>query len=242
MSVILFFIVLPSWGDHILLDPGHGGVDRGATVSPYQESQIAFKVSQILKELLDTDPDFSVSLSRYSDHLVPLQRRTDLAHQKNVDLFVSIHVNASPDSRVRGGEIYFKNQLPLDKETLIHASHEIMAPEESALPMNIPRQEQLKPEVVEIIRDLKRNNNLFLSGELSKSIARAWKVPKSRIRSIRQAPFFVVRNTHIPSVLVELGFITHREEARLLNQREYQVKVARSIYRGLKEYKKNHDK
>ena len=240
MGITLFLMTLPSWGYHVFLDPGHGGIDRGATAGLYQESQIVLKVSQILKRLLDRDPDFSSSLSRHRDHLVSLQRRADLAHQKNVDLFVSIHVNASTDFRVRGGEIYFKNQLPPDEEALIYASHELIDSEGKAKipPMKISRQKQLKPEVADIIRDLKRNNNLFSSGELSKSIAKAWRVPKSRIRHIRQAPFFVVSKVHIPSVLVELGFITHKGEAQLLNQRDYQIKLAQSIYEGLKEYKK----
>ena len=230
-----------SWAYHVFLDPGHGGVDKGATRGSYHESQITLKVSQILKQLLDKDPEFSVTLSRHRDQLVSLPKRVHMAHQKGVDLFVSIHVNASSDARVRGSEIYFKNQLPPDEEALIHASHERMATEEKKAPvplMKIPRQEQLSSEVTDILRDLKRNHNLFLSGELSKSIARSWKVPKNRMRHIRQAPFFVVSHTHIPSVLVELGFISHPKEAARLNHKDVQVQLAQSIYNGLKDYKK----
>ena len=239
VGIVLLLTGFPTWAYHVLLDPGHGGKDKGATMGPYYESQITLKVSKILKQLLDKDPDFSASLSRNSDRLVSLPQRTQLANQKYVDLFVSIHVNACKDSRVRGGEIYFKNQLPLDEEALIHANHEFIEPKRKAkiLPMTIPRQNQLNPEVTDIIRDLKRNNNLFLSGELSKAIAQTWVIPESRMRQVQQAPFFVVKHTHMPSVLVELGFITHRAEAGRLNQRDYQVKLAKSIYNGLKRYK-----
>ena len=150
-------------------------------------------------------------------------------------------MNASTDSSVRGGEIYFKNQLPLEKETLIYASHELMASSKKIKtpPMEVPRQNQLKPEVTQIIRDLKRNHNLFSSGELAKNIARSWKVPQSQIRHIRQAPFFVISHTHMPSILIELGFITNKEEATRLKEKSYQTQLAQSIYKGLKNYTKS---
>ncbi len=242
--LLLFFLFLPSsWGYHILLDPGHGGIDQGTTLGIYRESQMTLQVSRLLKEKFDQDSDFKVTLSRNKNELLSLQRRVDLAHSQGADLFVSIHVNASSDPRVRGSEIYFKNQFTPDKETLIHTAHELISFQKGKIAhkasMKIPRQGGLQEEVVEILRDLNRNNHLFFSGELAKAIARNWQVPESSMRGIRQAPFFVVSHAHMPSILIELGFITHKREAQLLQQREYQIQIAHSIYKGIKEYKKS---
>ena len=238
LIAIIFFFAWPSWGYHVLLDPGHGGKDKGAVVPPYKESHLALQVAQILYQLLSDDTDFSVIMTRSDNRFVPLTKRVHLGNQKKVDIFISIHANASPSAKVRGAEIYFKNQLPIDKEALIHANHEQIDPMDKSFPRKIHRQGELKHEVVDIIRDLKRNHNLWLSGELSKALFESWKVPGSQIK-ILQAPFFVISHNHMPSILIELGFLTNKKEAQLLYQKKYQTQLARSIYEGLKKYKIN---
>ena len=219
---------------NVFIDPGHGGKDKGASSGPYVESHIALEVSQILKHLLDQDPNFSASISRTSDQFIPLPDRVLLGIKNNTDIFISIHVNASSDPTIYGSEVYFTSQLPIDKEALIHTSYEFLGELPQTPPMTIPRQKELPQEVVDIILDLKRNNNLFLSGELSKAISNNWRIPNSQIRQIQQAPFFVINQAHTPAVLIELGFITHPAEAQLLSQKSHQKKLAQSIYKGLK--------
>ena len=240
LGLFFFLFSQPSWGFHVLIDPGHGGRDWGASSGPYLESHITLKVSQALKQLLDKDQGFTASLSRQSDRFISLSHRVLMRNKENIDIFVSIHVNSSQDSTIYGGEVYFANQLPLDGDALVLGSREVFGGASAADPMTIHNQESFRsPEVTSIIRDLKRNNNLFLSGELSKTILQSWKVPNTRIRHIQQAPFFVLSNAHIPAVLVELGFITHHKEAQLLNQESHQMSLAHSIYTGLKNYKHN---
>lgn len=221
----------------IVIDPGHGGVDTGAQVGTTQESELALQVALLLKTKLDREPGIEVHLTREKNQNLSLQERVHKAEALKADLFVSLHANSSPDSRAKGVQFYFQNQLPADEETLYlaHAENRI----ENKLAEKDSGKDELKKEtdVQAIVEDLKRQVRIERSLDLSKSLQKHWDPLIKKSQSpIRQAPFFVVTNTSLPSVLVELGFLTNPQEAKLLTNKQTQVQMASRIHAGLLEY------
>ncbi|MEK7357860.1 MAG: N-acetylmuramoyl-L-alanine amidase [Bdellovibrionota bacterium] len=245
LPALALFLTLEAQALHVLIDPGHGGVDRGAVRGKLKESEIALRVATKLVDLMKDDARFKVSMTRDSDQTVSLDRRTRISKESNADLFLSIHLNSSTDPRAHGKEFYFQNQIPADEEALFLASKE-NAELETA--QTAKSEAKLTPEsdVKLIVEDLKRNHRVRASGELSKILFKSWESSGrgSRLgsRSIRQAPFHVVSQVEVPSVLVELGFLSSASEGPLLATDEYQNALAKSLFDGLVKYKETMDK
>ena len=231
---------------HVMLDPGHGGIDRGAVRGPLKEAEIALKVTMELAQLLKADPRFQVSMTRTTDVKVALARRTEMAHEAKADVFMSVHLNSSTDTRARGKEIYFQNQMPADEDAMFLASHE-NSDEDSAPVAKESKSESLtaRSDLKRILEDLHRNDRILSSSRLSHIVYQTWeakiRTPNFGSRAIRQAPFQVVSSITIPSVLVEIGFISHPQEGPLLAQTDTQKQIARSLYEGLLKYKETVD-
>lgn len=229
---------------HIMIDPGHGGSDKGAVRGSLVESEIALQVANYLADILRADPRFKVSMTRTGDQRISLRQRTELARKVGADLFISIHLNSSPDPRAHGTEIYFQNQLPADEEALFLVSRE-SADEETNDTHSSKSSEPIsvQTDLKRILEDLRRNERIRSSGELSKvlyeTLTRKGQGPKLGSRAIRQAPFHVVSEIDIPSVLVELGFLSHPQEGPRLKQPDYQRELARLLAEGLVKYKES---
>ena len=232
---------------HVLIDPGHGGKDSGAVRGTLRESQISLKVSKILEDLLMKDERFTVSMTRETDIKIPLAKRTQIAKDVKADVLLSIHLNTSNDSRAHGKEFYFQNQLPVEEDMLFLANRENSEDAEDAEAAKRAG-EKLSSEndIKFILDDLGRNHRIQSSGDLSKVLLENWLriggTKKVGSRSIRQAPFHMVSNVNIPSVLVELGFLSHATEGPRLATDDYQKTLAKSLYEGLVKYKETVDK
>jgi N-acetylmuramoyl-L-alanine amidase len=221
---------------HIVIDPGHGGSDRGAVYGKAREAEIVLNVAQYLRDLLKTDNRFKSTMTRDTDRNLSLQERVDLAHTIKADLFVSLHANAAKDKRARGVEFYFQNHLPADEETLFLAATENQMLKNTAKTEDEPT---MKNDVLSIVEDLKRQSRMQRSLKLSNKLLSAWEAEGNKPvgpNTIRQAPFFVVSQTKIPSVLIELGFLSNPQEADKLMLSDYQKKIAQRIYKGLINY------
>ncbi len=243
----------------VVIDPGHGGSDTGASRGGLKESEIALKVGLQLSHLLSRDTRFEVAMTRTQDHRLTLSQRTVMADRVGADLFVSIHLNSSPDSRARGTEIYFQNQLPADEEAMFLVSRE--SDEGEGAPEALAGRDSSaggtdslssRQDLKRILDDLKRNHRIERSSELSKTLLQslqpfmaimsAGTAGRSGTRAIRQAPFWVVSEIKIPAVLVELGFLTHPEEGPRLATADYQRDLAQGLYDGLVKFKEMLDK
>ncbi len=240
--MIAFTFTLHASPLHILVDPGHGGSDSGAVRGSLKESVIALKVAKNLAEFLRKDDRFEVTLTRETDRKIPLDQRTQIAKDVKADVLLSIHLNTNNDPRVHGQEFYFQNQLPADEDMLFLASRE-NDEEDDIHAAN----EKLSSEndVRVILEDLGRNHRIKSSGDLSKVLFENWAVANGKkvaSRSIRQAPFRVVSQVAIPSVLCELGFLSNPAEAAKLNESAYQASLAKSLYDGLVKFKETSDK
>lgn len=230
---------------HVMIDPGHGGSDSGAVYGEAKESEIALNVSLELKKLFEKESDFKVSITRTTDIHLELEERVRKAEKEKADIFLSLHANASQDPRAKGVEFYFQNHLEPEEESLYLANLEnkIYNEQVSVAAGNEPSSSTIskKSDVLAIIEDLKRNTKIQQSHLLSKKLMQAWKLQR-KSRTLRQAPFVVITKTKVPSVLVELGFVSNAQEAEKLQQSAYQKQLAQRIFTGVKDFKEMVDK
>ncbi len=216
----------------IVIDPGHGGKDAGAVANGYKEKDInlkvALKVAKILKKY-----GYKVILTRDDDSYVPLSTRARIANKSNATLFVSIHCNASRDRDARGFETYFLSESRTSEERAVAIL------ENSAIRYDLGN---LKPEdeVGIIVGDLIQTLLLEKSYKLAHYIQdKALEMKLTKDRGLKQAGFYVLKWVSMPSVLIEIGFITNREEAKMLALGKYQMKVAKAIAGGIREFLEN---
>lgn len=207
----------------IVIDPGHGGTDLGATRDSFIESKIVFEISQKVKEQLLKQNLTDIHLTRETDVLIPLKDRIKMANDMQADLFISLHANTSTSSQLTGMEFYF------------NASS--LAAQKSAKQKSLTN-----AQVVEQIKnDFKHYEKTKQSLLLSKTVqARSQATVEKSV--IKRAPYFVIENTEMPSILIELGFISNRREAKKLANAEYQTEVAKIIADAILEYKEKSDK
>lgn len=243
-TVILSALALPASAFHIVLDPGHGGIDTGAVHSNIKEADLVLKVANKLKLLLEKNEKFQVTLTRAADRNISLPERVKFAENTKADLFVSLHANAAADQRAKGVEFFFQNNLPPDEESLFLASQENQAILNSAHAVEDTSNElSKKGDVAAIVEDLRRQNRISSSLRLTQALTQTWENDaKASQATIKQAPFYVISKTSMPSVLIEVGFLTNPREAKRLTSADYQSDLAQKIYSALVSYKEKVDK
>jgi N-acetylmuramoyl-L-alanine amidase len=213
----------------IVIDAGHGGHDPGAMVGSRTEAAITLDIALRLEKLLSKQPGLEVILTRRTDVFIPLQERTEIANREGADLFVSIHVNASANSKARGIETYL-----LDFASDADAER-VAARENSASLLTMSHLNDL---VKRIALTTKADESRDLAVHLQRSMVRKLKPhnPQLRDLGVKRAPFVVLIGAAMPSVLVEVAFLTHRQEGRLLANASYRERVAESLVDGIKRY------
>ena len=217
----------------IVIDPGHGGKDPGA-IGPRgtKEKDIVLKIAHKLAKELHKNLKTRVILTRYHDIFLPLAERTAIANREKADLFISIHCNACLKSRTKGFEIYFLSDKASDEEAQAVANMEnaVMALEEKKEQGN---------ELSSILWSLAMNEFMNESSELCSLVSSEVDnhIRGMDNRGVKQAGFTVLRGAKMPAVLVEVGFISHRSEARKLKSSKFQKELVECICAGVKEYK-----
>lgn len=220
-----------AWIREIVLDAGHGGKDPGALgLNGTREKNIVLDITQRLKKILEKR-GIKVVMTRASDEFISLQERTEIASRSKADLFVSVHANSSPVRSVCGIEVFVLKDLDsLEKnEAQRRANHELMF-KNLAMKQNPSR-------VEEIVADMLYTYKQGISGSLASSVAaKTAKHAKTPNRGFKRARFFVLRNTLIPAVLAEVGFLSNPKEEKLLNTGSYRQKLAEGLAKGILEY------
>lgn len=239
--LLLTFLSPSSWALHVIIDPGHGGIDKGTTREQVTESLTSLDVAKRLALKLKKDHGFKITLTRTDDRQLGLADRVQIADLAGGDVYLSIHVNSSPDAKARGAEFYFQNELATDEEAMFLAHRENAAPEPGAARATYPVLKNTKPAVRAILEDLLDADRIHQSSVLASFLKSNWHGHK-KTSSIHQAPFFVVSGVHMPATLVELGFVTNSEDYQALTDEDYLNRAAQSLYEGLKEYKDSLDK
>ncbi len=223
----------------IVIDPGHGGRDPGALSASGQvtEKEIVLAVSKIAKEIIEKNLDIEVLLTREDDRFMPLQERTAFANDNDANIFVSIHANAAPRSSAHGVEVYFLSAARTDEARAV----EII---ENSVVAKYEGEEAVKQydDLTFILMDMAQAEQLKESSYLAiKLQANLVEKTGGADRGVRQAGFYVLRGAYMPSVLVELGFLSNPTEERKLRDTSYQRKLAEAIYEGVKSYMYNYE-
>jgi N-acetylmuramoyl-L-alanine amidase len=220
----------------VVLDPGHGGKwphDGAHGGRGLHEKVIALQVARKTKESLEAQ-GATVILTRDVDDDIPLADRVRIANEAGADVFLSIHCNSMEtlgDRRVtRGVETYFLSPDPTDAEAKMLAQLENGGPEAVPLPRS-------NDPVAGILNDLAlgqaRNDSAALAQIVQQHMVRG---TRATSRGVRQAPFLVLSGTRMPSVLVEIGFISHPREGRMLGRDRYQRRVAQALADGVRDF------
>ncbi len=214
----------------VVIDAGHGGKDPGAKgPTGLREKHVVLKVAKKVAQKLKKRLGCQVVLTRRSDRFLPLEQRTAIANARKADLFISIHANASRDRRARGIETYFLN-FALDEKAMAVAARE-----------NATSTKRIS-ELQNILKDIMKNTKINESARLARHIQNNLVgILKKRYRGIKnlgvkQAPFFVLIGARMPSVLVEISFISNRQEERHLKDDRYLDQIAEGIVRGIESY------
>jgi N-acetylmuramoyl-L-alanine amidase len=216
----------------IVIDPGHGGHDPGARSRGLSEAELVLDVALRLEKLLAKEPGVEVMMTRRTNVFIPLEERTAIANREGADLFLSIHANASRNSKARGVETYFLNFASTpDAEA-------VAARENSASGQTMHK----LPDIVKAITlnnklDESRDFATLVQREMVRHLAKA----NSQVRDlgVKQAPFVVLIGAGMPSVLAEISFVTHPQEGRLLKSGAYRQRIAEALFQGVQRYQRS---
>lgn len=218
----------------IVVDPGHGGKDPGASANGVTEKNVNLAIGLELEKVLKSR-GFNVIMTRRTDVYLKLQERTDIANNANADLFVSVHVNALPSkTSMTGFEIYIM-ALPTDKDAMNLAKIENREYVEGK-GVDVENVDRRTEMLLRILGDMQQNNKISESTDFAAALYRAGSSNGLPMRRVAQAPFFVLRGAGMPAVLLETGFVTNASEARLLTTSNYQQKIAQAMATGIINY------
>lgn len=227
----------------VVIDAGHGGKDPGARGARINEKAINLAVALKLGAFIEErSKDVKVVYTRKTDRFVELDERADIANRNKANLFISIHTNAvKRGSSVQGTETYTLGLARTDENL------EVAMSENSAILLEDnykQRYEGFDPNSSEsyIIFEFMQNRHVEQSISLASEIQKAFKEVKRVDRGVRQAGFLVLRKTSMPSVLVELGYISNQQEERYLASDEGQRALAGALYQAFVRYKRNYDR
>lgn len=227
----------------VVIDAGHGGKDPGAIGRIIREKNINLGIALKLGALIrENHPDVKVVYTRDRDIFVELQQRANIANRVKADLFISIHTNSATNRSAYGTETYTLG-LARTEENLRVAKREnsvILLEDDFS-----KRYEGFDPNSTEsyIMFEFLQDKHLEQSINLASSIQRQFKNSAKRVdRGVRQAGFLVLRNTGMPSVLIEVGYISNRNEEAYLASEKGQLQMAKSIYNAFCDYKSDCDR
>ncbi len=222
----------------IVIDAGHGGHDPGA-VGPNKlyEKDVVLDIALKLRELLQKNPNYEIFLTRDKDVFIPLEQRTAIANSKNADLFVSIHANASTRRAARGIETYMLNWTN-DEEAMKVAARENAISLKKMRQMNKKEMDILEIIKSDLSRENKRDESIKLAHYLQKSLVSDLHRDYNHIvdLGVKQALFYVLFGAKMPSVLVEVSFISNPLEEKLLSKDDYRGDLAKSLSVGITKY------
>ncbi|WP_082659702.1 N-acetylmuramoyl-L-alanine amidase [Aureimonas sp. AU40] len=227
----------PSGPFVVVIDPGHGGVDRGATGEKgTEEKAVNLAFGLALREALSAFPNIKVEMTREDDTFIPLNERAAIARRAKAGLFVSLHADSIRFKDLRGATVYTLSEKASDG-----LARELAESENSADRFAGAEWDQDAPEIHDILVDLVRQETegfsehfaLSLVGELKTGGVSLINNPK------RSAGFRVLRAPDVPSVLVEMGYLSNEEEEKLLTSPEWQKKVASILARSIEAFSRH---
>jgi N-acetylmuramoyl-L-alanine amidase len=220
----------------IVIDPGHGGKDSGAVGAHHvYEKNIVLAISKQLAKLINNQPNFKVFLTRSGDYYMPLRKRLKVARQNKADMFVAIHADSYYNTAASGASVYALSQRGATSEAARWLAKRENYSELDGIDLNELNNQSyfLRYVMIDLAQTATISDSLRLGASL---ISALQEVARLRYRRVEQAPFVVLKSPDIPSVLVEVGFISNAEEELRLRNPTYQKKLAQALLKGLLKY------
>ncbi len=217
----------------VVLDPGHGGVDNGASApNGVHEKDITLTFALQLQKVLIDSGRFDVALTREDDTYLSLNERVDLARQNKADIFISLHADSFQQPDIRGASVYTRDENATDVLDKVLADGENRY--DIVAGFAVP---QATPAVMDILVDLMRREMRKSSYLAAEAIVHQLE-PSVALRRfpVRQADFFVLQAPDVPSVLVELGFLSNASDIANLQQSDWRDRVVNALARGIADY------
>jgi len=222
----------------MVIDPGHGGRDVGATGRRLRvrEKDMALILARKIRDILER-AGIKVIMTRNDDTFIPLSRRADIANSNGADLFVSVHLNASRSRFMRGFECYYLSNATDDNARALEAF------EDSTLKLDKEANAEHSRGLDKTLWDMTLTENRLesaeLAGHICDSVERSFTIGN---RGVRAARFYVLKYTRMPSVLVEAGYISNRYEELKLKEPEFLDRIAEAVASGILKYKKEFER
>jgi N-acetylmuramoyl-L-alanine amidase len=218
----------------IAIDAGHGGEDPGASgPGGVLEKSVVLGIARRVQKLFEREPGFRPELIRTGDYYLSLRKRRELAHLAQADVLVSIHADAFKSPKARGASVYALSQRGASSTFA-----RFLAQRENAADLvggvSLNDKDDL---LAKVLYDMSMSHTLDASlGMGGRVLGQMDTVSRLHRKQVEQAAFAVLKSPDIPSILVETGFISNPEEARLLRSEAYQQKMARAIHGGIRSW------
>ena len=216
----------------IVIDPGHGGKDPGAT-GPHgtEEKTVNLRLAQELADTLREKYGYEVLLTRMDDTFIPLEERAKLANQHSADLFISLHCNASESPARKGFEVYFLSETASDSsaEAAARLENAVLALEGK----EVPSPSRVKAVLRSLVKTANINEASAIGSLLDRHLAERLSEPSL---GVKQAAFYVLKGAEMPAVLIETGFISNSHEEKLLQDDVFRRKLIEGITAGIDAY------
>lgn len=217
----------------VVIDPGHGGIDPGTVVASIAEKSVVLNFGLALKEQLEASGRYRVIMTRDDDRFVPLADRVKVGQDEKADLFISIHADSLMQAKdVRGATVYTRSERATDAEAAKLAAKE----NEADAAAGLETSEEVQ-DVAGILIDLARRETRTFSGVFARNLVdkmgasvRMHKIP------LRSARFWVLSAPDVPSVLIELGYMSSPKDAELLTSAEWRGKAVGAVGAAVEEY------
>lgn len=214
----------------IVLDPGHGGKDPGAIgVGGIMEKDLVLAIAKKLAVKLRKEMGVQVVLTRKDDRFIALEDRTYIANAEDADLFISLHMNASPNAEARGVETYYLNN------TTDEAAMRLAARENGSARKNVS---DLQFILSDMTQNMKLEDSITLAHRLQQSVVGGMTKAIGEVRDlgVKKALFYVLVGARMPSVLVEMFFVTNRVEGIAMSRESNQDAMVNSLFEGIQKY------
>lgn len=224
----------------VVLDAGHGGNDFGATYHGYVEKNNALNVALKVGRILENDPGTQVIYTRKTDVFIPLDERADIANKSKADIFVSIHCNANKNLAASGTETYVMGVTRNASNLEVAKKENEVVTLEKDYKIKYDGYDPNSPESV-IGMTVIQEEYLDQSIELAAGIQEGFEDGLGRkSRGVKQAGFLVLRKIYMPRVLIEMGFVSNKEEGAYLSSDAGQEQLAEAIAKAILDYKKEY--
>lgn len=218
----------------VVLDPGHGGIDPGAEMGDVVEKELMLTFSRELREILLRSGGFQVVMTRETDNFVSLERRVSLAYQAGADVFLSLHADSLAEGLAHGATVYVLSKEASDvasaKLAERHDRHELL----SGVDLS-----GSDDEITDVLLDLARQETQPRTDALARDLVNGMTNtggPMNR-RPMRSAAFSVLKAADIPSVLIEIGFLSSPRDLQNLKNPEWRLAIAQGIRNGLQNWR-----